>query len=141
MSIISGTAKSAGGGYQIERSLRFRFSAPAYLSRTVDATATDSTKFTISFWVKRGSVGTGAAQWLLDSGTYTARNVIGGFSATDTFVFAQDTTANGRTTTAVFRDPTAWYHFVIAVDTGQGTESNRCKIYCKFTVLQFAQLH
>jgi hypothetical protein len=33
------------------------------------------------------------------------------------------------TTTAVFRDPSAWYHVVVAVDTTQATASNRIKIY------------
>jgi len=32
-------------------------------------------------------------------------------------------------TTQVFRDPSAWYHFVVAVDTSQATASNRVKIY------------
>lgn len=32
-------------------------------------------------------------------------------------------------TTQVFRDPSAWYHIVLAVDTTQATASNRAKIY------------
>lgn len=32
-------------------------------------------------------------------------------------------------TTAEFRDCAAWYHVVVAVDTTQGTDSNRLKIY------------
>ena len=32
-------------------------------------------------------------------------------------------------TTQVFRDPTAWYHIVVAVDVSQSTASNRVKIY------------
>lgn len=32
-------------------------------------------------------------------------------------------------TTQVFRDPSAWYHLVIAYDLSQGTASNRVKIY------------
>jgi hypothetical protein len=33
------------------------------------------------------------------------------------------------TTTQVFRDPSAWYHIVVAYDTTQATSSNRVKIY------------
>ena len=33
------------------------------------------------------------------------------------------------TTNAVFRDPSAWQHFVFAVDTTQSTASNRFRIY------------
>ncbi|BCV01556.1 MAG: hypothetical protein CM15mV43_390 [uncultured marine virus] len=32
-------------------------------------------------------------------------------------------------TSQVFRDPCAWYHFVLALDTTQGTASNRVKMY------------
>jgi len=32
-------------------------------------------------------------------------------------------------TNRVFRDPSAWYHIVVAWDTTQGTDSNRFKIY------------
>jgi hypothetical protein len=33
------------------------------------------------------------------------------------------------TTTAVYRDPSAWYHIILAVDTTQATASNRVKLY------------
>ena len=32
-------------------------------------------------------------------------------------------------TNRVFRDPNAWYHIVVALDSSQGTASDRCKIY------------
>ena len=32
-------------------------------------------------------------------------------------------------TDQVFRDPSAWYHIVIALDTTQGTAANRVKAY------------
>jgi hypothetical protein len=34
-----------------------------------------------------------------------------------------------RSTTQVFRDVSAWYHFVLAVDTTQGTAGDRVKVY------------
>jgi hypothetical protein len=37
--------------------------------------------------------------------------------------------ANYITTSQVFRDPAAWYHMVIAVDTTQATAANRLKFY------------
>ena len=33
------------------------------------------------------------------------------------------------TTTAVYRDPSAWYHVVVVIDTTQATSSNRAKIF------------
>jgi hypothetical protein len=32
-------------------------------------------------------------------------------------------------TTAQYRDPSAWYHLVVALDTTQATASDRCKMY------------
>jgi hypothetical protein len=34
-----------------------------------------------------------------------------------------------RSTTQVFRDPSAWYHIVLTVDTTQATAANRVKLY------------
>ncbi len=39
----------------------------------------------------------------------------------------------GLYTTQVFRDPSAWYHIVLAIDTTQATASNRVKIYVNGT--------
>ena len=32
-------------------------------------------------------------------------------------------------TNRVFRDPSAWYHFVLAFDTEQSTNTDRMKLY------------
>jgi hypothetical protein len=40
-----------------------------------------------------------------------------------------DDSTRGITTAAKFRDPTAWYHIVVAVDTTQATASNRIKLW------------
>ena len=34
-----------------------------------------------------------------------------------------------RVTDRKFRDPSAWYHIVVAYDSSQGTAANRCKMY------------
>ena len=47
---------SKPSGYQISRSVRLRSSASAYFNRT-PASATNRQIFTISSWVKRGSLG------------------------------------------------------------------------------------
>jgi hypothetical protein len=36
-------------------------------------------------------------------------------------------------TTQVFRDPSAWYHVVVALDTTQATAANRVKLYINGT--------
>jgi len=116
-------------GYNISRSVRLRSSASAYLDRTF-TTPTSRRIFTLSAWTKRGALGTTSAI-LGNAGT---REVIGFFGNTtgngDALHF-RDTSGGAYevTTTAVFRDPSAWYHVVVAFDTTQATASNRVKMY------------
>jgi hypothetical protein len=51
---------------------------------------------------------------------------------TDQLQFAQDVGGSAEfniSTTAVFRDVSAWYHVVLSVDTSQATSSDRVKMY------------
>ena len=93
-----------GGSSFITNSLRFRLSASAYLSRTFVG-PTSSTVFTWSAWVKRGSIGVTAR--LFGASTTTSF----GFNSTDQLLLTLNGTA-AITTTAVFRDASAWYHIV-----------------------------
>jgi hypothetical protein len=96
----------AAAGYTINNSLRFRSSASAYLNRTF-ATPTSSTIYTLSLWVKRGTLST--TQNLFGASTTTRL----GFNTSDQIVLVlAGTTA--VTTTAVYRDPSSWYHIVYA---------------------------
>jgi hypothetical protein len=127
---------SAPSSYNIDKSLRFRASASAYLNRTV-GTPTNNKIFTVSFWVKRGSLGS-------RQGLIGATNAVASFywmvefdagnSLTIYDAYATGTTA--LTTTQVFRDPSAWYHVVVSVDTTQATASNRTKVYVNGVKLQ-----
>ena len=47
----------------------------------------------------------------------------------DTLFFQISSSSNRITSSQVFRDLSAWYHIVLAVDTTQSTASNRVKIY------------
>jgi hypothetical protein len=113
-------------GYSIARSVRTRSSASAYFNRTL-TTPTSGTKWTWSGWVKRGilTAGTGTAQILISAGSATA---FFRFSTTDTLISGW-TGASNLETTQVFRDPSAWYHIMLVVDTTQATASNRVKYY------------
>lgn len=116
-------------GYNLSRSLRFRSSASAYLNRTI-GTPTNNKIFTVSFWVKRGLLS--SRQGLIGATNSGASNYWmvefdAGNNLTIYDAYATGTTA--LTTTQVFRDPSAWYHIVVAVDTTQATASNRTKVY------------
>lgn len=134
MSIINNNLLLAGTdeGYNLTRSLRFRSSASAYLSRT-PASAGNRSTWTWSGWVKRGGLGTN--QVLLSTGFSTSSDstfALIGFNSSDNFTFSAYTVA-WRTTTQVFRDPSSWYHIIVAFDTTQATAANRVKIYVNGT--------
>jgi hypothetical protein len=118
------------GGYTIGKSVRLRSSASAYLSRT-PASNGNRQIFTWSGWVKRGTLGSRVA--LFNSGD-TGSGVLNGVQLLffgDNTITAQATggTTINLVTSALYRDPSAWYHIVFAVDTTQATASNRVKIY------------
>jgi hypothetical protein len=123
---------SAATGYNLTRSLRFRSSASAGLYRTL--TAGNQKTWTWSGWVKRGIIGTSTGQSLFDvtdnSTTSSAFyfNTFG-VGTTDAIGFQDQASSTQLTTTQVFRDPSSWYHIVLAVDTTQATASNRVKLY------------
>jgi len=115
-------------GYNIARSVRLRSSASAYFSRTT-TTPTSGSIFTHSFWVKRGTLG--SLQTLISGARPTNFDRIY-ISATDTLFYQWNDGASNLVyleTTQVFRDPSAWYHIIVATDTTQATSTNRVKFY------------
>lgn len=115
------------GGYTVGRSLRFRSSASAYLNRT-PASASNRTTWTWSGWVKRGQLGAYNVLFSAANGA-SIRDYIS-FDSNDRLTFdIGDATLGQKTTTQVFRDPSAWYHIVVAEDTTQATANNRIRMY------------
>jgi hypothetical protein len=114
--------------YQISRSLRFNSADSAYLSRT-PASAGNRTTWTWSGWVKR------AALSATQGGLFGARDSTSSYfqlyypSGDALRVIWYDTSQKFADTAAVFRDSSAWYHVVLAVDTTQGTAADRIKVY------------
>ena len=119
---------SVSGGYQISRSLRFNSADTAYLNRT-PASATNRKTWTYSAWVKRTKIGT--YQRIFEAGASTSNRTAIGFFNTDDLNFFNTISASSvnLNTTQVFRDVSAWYHIVVAMDTTQATASNRTKFY------------
>jgi hypothetical protein len=111
--------------------VRLRSSATAYFNRT-QGSPTNQIKWTWSGWVKLGTLGVdrtlfGAA----NSGTFPYASIFI-TSANELYINAS---LNGATsdiiliTTAVYRDPSAWYHIVFVYDSAQATSTNRCSLY------------
>jgi hypothetical protein len=114
--------------YRIERSLRFRSSASAYLNRT-PASAGNRKTWTWSAWVKRGRLGTEQGIFYRVTNLGNDTNSLGiQFDSTDVLAVTGYNTV-WRRTTAVYRDSSAWYHIVVALDTTQATANNRVRVY------------
>ena len=109
------------------RSLRFRSSASAYISRT-PATTTNRRTWTWSGWVKRGALGSVTRFFSADNG---AQQTLLRFQADNTLQFQiyNSGVAAQIITTQVFRDPSAWYHIVAVMNTTDATSANRMVLY------------
>jgi hypothetical protein len=120
---------AAAGGYQVSRSLRFNSSDSGFLSRT-PAVAGNRTTWTWAGWLKRSGTSRDVllAQW---SGLGFAFEI-----DSSSRIDAYDYTSGydwHLISTPVYRDPSAWYHIVLAYDTTQATASNRIKLYVNGT--------
>ena len=136
--IATGNVASAiGGGYEVANSCRFAEGDSAHLSRTFGSAGNRRT-FTVSFWyktttkittgqsVKFGAIFDAAADGSNSDDMYfhTNRLNFSGYYGSTQFILR---------TTAKYRDPSAWTHFVVAFDTTQGVAANRIKMYANGT--------
>jgi len=121
--LYSANVKAA---YTIGNSARFATTTSDTLTRT-PAGAGNQQKWTWSAWMKRANFAqtvTFFAGRTNGSGTYTMLY----FSSSDALNFIDNQGAS-LSTTGVFRDPAAWYHFVVAVDTTRAIAADRVQIY------------
>ena len=125
--ILAGASGQAG--YNLTKSLRFRSSASAYLNRT-PASAGNKQTWTLSFWLKTSKSNFDYYIAEASTNSSTDRTPIA-FNGGKLQIRHIDGNATQFTieTTQIFRDPSSWYHFVIAVDTTQATSTNRVKFY------------
>jgi len=123
-------------GYEVANSLRFNDGDSAYLNFTPSSTGSRRI-FTISFWFKQTN--SGATRALFSTGNYSGGDGFLQINLSSSGRLVVDDYDQGGssynlrwvtpTTGPLFRDPAAWYHFVLAVDSTQGTQSNRVKVY------------
>ena len=133
---------ASSAGYQIERSLRFNPADSAYLNRTLGTS--NRKTFTFSTWVKRSLITSN--QCIFGNINYagggsTNQQFFLGFGSSDQLdmFHYNNGTQYQLLSSAVYRDTSAWYHVVCAIDTAQATSSDRFKIYVNsFQVTAFA---
>ena len=114
------------GGYQISRSLRFNSADSANLSRTF-GTPTNNKIWTYSVWVKKSRPTSNYDSLFSVSDSKVFRF---GYTGSDFILNFIDTNTGWYfTTTQVFRDPSAWMHLVLVINTTDATAGNRTKVY------------
>ena len=122
------------GPQSIDNSCRFNSGSSDFLSGTFGSSGNRRT-FTISFWIKRASIG--SDERIIEADTGTDGNNVNGIEFDTTsgsnrirVIFYNDPTVNlNLKTNALFSDLSAWYHIVLAIDTTQSTSSDRAKLY------------
>ena len=127
MPLILGTNSIKDTGYDVANSLRFNSGSSDFLNRT-PSSASNRKTFTFSFWIKRTKFGVNHTIYNVRPDSSGA-NRISFHSTTDTFRISLEPISKYIFTKRKFRDPSSWYHFVLAFDTTQSTASDRVKIY------------
>ena len=117
--------------YNVANSLRFNRGSSDYLN--VGQASGNRKTFTWSCWVKRAELGTGQMIWHCNNAGHYSYFY---FDTDDTLHYydidGATQTVNYKTN-RVFRDPSSWYHLLLRVDTTQGTEADRIRIYVNGT--------
>lgn len=113
--------------YEINQSLRFNDPDNPYLYRT-PSSQSSLTTFTYSFWYKRCKFGTYQEVLHVYPGSGERSQIL--FMNNDTLkVELEAANTNHFLTNKLFRDPSAWYHVVVAFDSTNASSTNRVKIY------------
>jgi len=131
MPLILGTNSIKDTGFDVANSCRFDRGSTDFLNKTL-GTPTNVDKATFSTWIKFTDTSSGNDATLFgvlaDGNNTTYIQLLG--SKVIRLNMRESTSYIGvLTTNRVFRDPSAWYHIVVAFDTTQGTDSNRIKLY------------
>ena len=120
MTTVLGANTLSSGSYDVDNSLRFH--SNTYLSATFGSAPTLATKNTYSTWFKRSTLNT--LQQLMATSSNAVSIVI---NTNNTIAFY--TNSGQLLGPRLYRDTSAWMHFVYTFDSTQGTAANRTKVY------------
>ena len=136
MPLILGTNSIKDTGFNVSNSLRFNTGSSDSLTRT-DSSGSSRRIFTYSVWVKRTNLSKTNADMILNNAADESNQfkieLEGSSSGDDHDIRIRQLSSGSENisikTSSSFRDVSAWYHIVVAVDTTQSTDSNRVKLY------------
>ena len=132
--LISGANTTSDAAYSVANSCRFNDDDDARISRTL-GTATNIDRWTMSCWVKRCTLGANSSIFTSEGAGVSSTKGTIRFDAADSLsgYLLYDGGWKSFTTNELFRDVSAWYHIVVAVDTTDSTATNRMKVYVNGT--------
>ena len=135
--ILAGSSGASGTStavHTIGQSIRFNDGDSAYMHRTPSSAGNRRT-FTYSFWFKLGDMATTQRMFLSVRNSDTTRdNLIFNQGSSGDYRIYLDARVSGSAHTVLeptraLRDPSAFYHFVLTVDTTNAVSNERVKMY------------
>jgi len=127
----AGGGATQATGYEVSNSIRLNDNDSQYLYRTFDSEPTSRRTFTASLWVKRSNLGFNTT-FFNASTTNNFYDQALMFDSNDnlrTINVASGSDAIQVITNRKFRDVSAWYHIVLAVDTTEAAVADGVKFY------------
>ena len=129
--IILGTNSIKDTGYDVANSVRFNRGDSAYMHKT-PSSAGNVDVWTFSAWIKVAETGGHRNIFAQTGGSATSQRAYILLNSSGQLYISQYTgsaTNFKLVPNRLLRDESAWYHIVVAVDTTQGTDTNRLKLY------------
>ena len=113
--------------YVVDNSCRFEDGDNPKMVVTPSSSGTNAgLKYTLSAWVKLGNIGVDKTIWSCSSDTYIYISNAGVITCN----FRRDGGTNYEYgSTRKLRDPSAWYHIVLRVDTTDSTDADKVQVY------------
>ena len=124
--IPSGNVASAtAGAYEVANSCRFNDGDSAELSISPSSSSNRKT-WTLSMWVKRCTLGQYYTLWRANGSGF---DDYFSFQNDDTLDWTFNSDGGFISTNRKFRDVSAWYHFVLRMDSTNATAGDRQRLY------------
>ena len=121
----------SSGGYDVANSVRFNRGDAAYMHKT-PSSAGNVDVWTFSAWIKVAETGGHRNIFAQKGGDGTSQRTYILLNSSGQVYVSQYTGSASNfqlVPNRLLRDESAWYHIVVAVDTTQGTDTNRLKLY------------
>ena len=123
--------------FPVDNSMVLNDNDAQYLQRSNPGTPSSADIGTVSVWFKRGNFPSGNNLRIWNHGDGGNPNIELLILGSSNKLLVNGDAAGGtsNTTTMVFRDPHAWYHAVVRIDTTQSTAANRARLYINGTLI------